>query len=145
MIVFVASLSSCRKSLEPLPAVLEFAMEIGPAPAALELDYATPGNEPEHLQLEEPIQFRVTKAEPLRGSAGEREISVTFEKDEARRFHDWTAARVGRRVAIMVNRRVCICATIAMPLSGMTIVDVGAAGYTPEEVRRIALGLVHQD
>jgi preprotein translocase subunit SecD len=93
--------------------------------------YTPSGNPTQHLSLEEPARFSVvdvsTAPDPTSGHA----TFIEFDPSEKQRRHDWTSARMGRQLAILLNGRVVTVATIQAPLQGALVLTEQDLGQVP--------------
>lgn len=132
--LFVAA---CAQPRAGSSAGLEVAIVADPGPATIEMSDARDGA-PSTVHVEDLQAFRVESASVATDPhVGNVAISFELVPSDAERFEAWTAARVGRPMAILVNRRVLTVATLQSALPGSGIITGGASGFSPAEAQRI--------
>jgi preprotein translocase subunit SecD len=137
-VLFVAAIVGCRSSRAGPDTGLEFALVADKPPAAFELDRVRANGSKEHFLLEQPEHFAVEQVSLGQDpSTGNPLILFELKPQDEQRFQAWSAARVGREMAILVNRRVYTVAKIAAPLSGKGVITGSPDGLTPEEAQRV--------
>ena len=118
--------------------VLEFALVADGEPAALDLDYTPRGGSPTRVGLDQPKRFAVAHAEMTHEpSTGDTAVDVELEREDGVQFEHWTALNLERRMAILLDRRIMMVATIQSPLSGRAVFLRATPPFTVDEVRDI--------
>jgi len=83
------------------------------------------------------VRFAVASASGTTDVAGKPAVALELSDLDEQRFYEWTAANVDRKLAILVDRRVCVMATIATPLKGSVVLTGGHDGFSTEDVHRM--------
>jgi len=129
--------AACAQPRAGSSAGFEVAMVADPGPATIEMPDAR-SDAPSTVHVEDLQAFRVESAsmqtDPQYGTLA---IAFDLEPSDAERFEAWTAVRVGRPMAILVNRRVLTVATLQSALPGSGIIPGGPNGFSPAEAERI--------
>jgi hypothetical protein len=116
----------------------EMAVVVDSGPAALEIVMTRGAEVGQTLRLEEPERFVVARVwREQDPTTGYPVLGFELRADEKARFEDWTAARIDRTVALLVNRRVWSVATIQDRLPGVGLLTGGGPGFSEAEVEQI--------
>lgn len=131
--------AACRTKPQPTPppaelAVAEVADAPGPGIAAHPFARVT---ERTTVLLHEPETFRVARAFPTNDDTGYPAVGFELAAEEQNRFRRWTAERVGRGMAVLVDGDLMLVATLQSELPGSGYVAGGPRPFTQAEVERL--------
>ncbi len=85
----------------------------------------------------EPRVFRVADAHIQPDPLGAPGIAFRLVEEDVDSFRAWTAARVRKSAAVMLDGRVVTVATVNSPLPGSGIIEFGSHLPEPEELRAL--------
>ena len=95
----------------------------------------------DHVRLLEPEVFDVASASYASDEFGSPGVGFDLAPHEQDRFRAWTAERVNRKIAVLVDGRVLQVVTIRDALPGRGIISGGAQRFTNQEVHELVAGL----
>jgi len=124
---------------QPAPAILEFAVEPAPGEDVPVTRYEFNGAS---LELGPKRAVRIVAARPTADDLGYPALEFEIASDQAEEFRSWTAAHLGRQLAIFVDGRIVTAPVLASALPGAGLLSFGANPWTEEQVRDLAKRLV---
>jgi preprotein translocase subunit SecD len=130
---------ACTKPARP--AVLEFAdVDTRSTPEAQEYAYVYDGTQ-SSIRLLEPVPFAVEDAHVISDENGNPAAGFELTKADGVRFRKWTADRIDRPIALLVDRKVYQVATVRGALPGGGYIKGGEKGFTKGEAESMVAAL----
>ncbi len=88
-------------------------------------------------------RFRIESASVQPDDIGDPAVAFELVAEDRQTFRAFTAALIGREMALMVDREVMMVATVRDELPGTCVISFGANPPPPDEVKRLAEHLAH--
>ena len=138
LIACLASIA-CRAQPQPKPAPASLAVaEVADAPGpGITAHPFARAPERTTVLLHPPETFRVARAYPTSDDSGYPGVGFELTAAEQDRFRRWTAERVGRDMAVLVDGDLMLVATLQSALPGVGCISGGPRPFTQAEVEQL--------